>query len=470
MTRRAAKQHKAVNPDMKIYLIGIAGAGMHSLALYLSDAGHQISGSDPGASEQTCEFWQKRGCLVHREQKAENITGADLVIYSAAIPASNPERLAAEKMGIACSRGEALARFANAHKGSIAVCGTHGKGTTAGAILHVLKKAGTAVSDILGAVPIGCHQPSLFTPNADYLVCEVDESDKTNQYHRPQFLLINNVEEDHLNVYRDLDDIAESFASHVRACLASGTRVIIHYAGIGAPKLYACLKDCPEIDWICQEGELESPAMAISVGEPDDKGRCLLTIREATGLIYQILPAIGGRANAQNLASAACVARTIGLAPETIANALASYQGLNDRCQIQQYGQYQLVTDYASHPTCVQNDISWIRNKSNRIVVIYHPYRYSLMKCHWTALALALSAADVVLLAPMDGAGEQPIEGLNSEDLAHRISLNNPNCKAVAFPSFDALEETAQRTIQPGDSLLIFGGGSLFDLGRRIVS
>ncbi len=442
---------------------------MHSLALYLSDAGHEVSGSDPCASAKICEFWSKRGCTVHKEQKTENVHGYDLVIYSSAVPATNPERQEAERLGTGMSRGEALAKFSNEHRGSIAVCGTHGKGTTAAAILYILKQCGYHVSDVLGAVPIGCHEPSLFVKEADYLVCEVDESDKTNLFHRPDYLVINNVEEDHLNVYKDLDDIVTTFANHVKVCLDHGTKVIIHYAGIGAPKLYEQLKDYGEINWICEEGEIDSPYLGIQIAEPDDKGRCLLTIREFGGDIYRIYPMLGGRANAQNLATAICTARVIGLNSDKIAIKAAEYKGLNDRCQIQSCGDIKLVTDYASHPTCVKNDLSWLRPQSKRLVVIYHPYRYSLMQCHWNGLSESLSQADVVLLAPMDGAGETPIAELTSENLAVKIKQRRDDCEVQAFKTFEQLEETAHQLIQSGDSLVVFGGGSLFSMGRRIV-
>lgn len=454
---------------MKIHLIGIAGAGMHSLALYLSDAGHQVSGSDPWITPQKLDFWKQRNCTIYLEQKPENIEDADLVIYSAAVPQSNPERKAAEMRNIACSRGEALARFANQAKGSIAVCGTHGKGTTSGAILKVFNDANIPVSDILGAIPIGFTQPSICRKDARYLICEVDESDKTNTFHRPQYLLINNVEEDHLNVYRDLNDIVQTFAEHVIACLESGTQVVIHYAGIGAPLLYNSLKEFHQIHWVCEEGALPNPELAWKISNPDEKGRCLLTIRQANGNVFSILPHLGGRANAQNLASAACLLSLTGISPDTIASSLALYKGLKDRCQIQRCNGKMLVTDYASHPTCVKNDIEWLKGLSNRIIAVYHPYRYSLMQCHWAALAQNLAAADIVLLAPFDGAGEPQIDGLNSPDLASRIQKHSDKCTALAFDSFDDVEKAASQHLQTGDCLLIFGGGPLFSLGKRVV-
>lgn len=454
---------------MKIFLIGIAGAGMHSLALYLSDAGYDIAGSDPWIGKDRLKFWSDRGVKVYLEQKEDNLADADMVIYSAAVPETNPERRAAEERHIGCSRGEALARFANAHGGSIAVCGTHGKGTTSGAILKGLNDAGIVVSDILGAVPIGFTQPSICRKGSKYLVCEVDESDRTNLFHRPAWLLINNIEEDHLNVYRDLDDIVDTFAGHVRTCLEHGAHVVIHYAGIGAQKLYAELKDCSQILWVCEEGILDSPALTWKIDSPDEHGCCRLHIHQKNGESYSILPRLGGRANAQNLASAACLLSQIGVSTSDIVDSLAGYKGLKDRCQVQRNGSKMLVTDYASHPTCVANDIEWVRPIAGRIIVVYHPYRYSLMKCHWQNLAKNLARADIVLLAPLDGAGEAPVEGIDSDDLAGRIRQNNVQCDSRAFESFQDLEKAALQMMTDGDCLMVFGGGSLFGMGKRIV-
>ena len=450
---------------MRIYFIGIAGAGMHSLAYYLSEAGHEISGSDPGADAATCALWAERGCDVHKVQCAENIHDVDMVVYSSAIPASNPERMAAERLGLACSRGQALAYFANQHPCSIAVCGTHGKGTTAAAVSDLLLKHGCKTGDILGAVPIGRKQPARFVPGSDYLVCEVDESDRTHLMHRPGILLINNVEADHLNQYKDLDDIVQSFGQLVRHCLKHGTKVVIHYAGVGAPLLYRELADNDAIYWVAPEYVLANAAGHVRhyrISAPDHNGRCDLTWFDGHGGSMRLTPLLGGYANAQNMASAAMVGELLGISLDEIADTLARYQGLKDRCQIQAFGGISLVTDYASHPTCVKNDIAWIRARSRRVVVIYHPYRYTLMQCHWADLVQALSAADEVFLLPFDPCGEPPVDHISSPDMAKNIMQTGG--QASAFDSFESCISAAIQSLSDGDSLVIFAGHPAFEM------
>ena len=451
---------------MRIYFIGIAGAGMHSLALYLSECGHDVWGSDPGATQEVCDFWAKRGSQIHKTQVAENIEGADLVVYSAAVPASNPERMAAADRGIACSRGEALARFANAHDCSIAVCGTHGKGTTSAAITAMIEAANIPVSDILGAVPIGRTQPAKHVPHDKYLVCEVDESDKTNTFHRPGILVINNVEEDHLNVYRDLDDIVTTFENHVRQCLVHGSRVIIHHAGIGAPLLRQKLADCDGIYWVCSEQPMDDADLRCTIAPPNTQGRCRLTLCEPDGTLTQILPALGGCANAQNLATAFAVGRALGIPATQLTQALTDYKGLNHRCQMTEMNGVFLVPDYASHPTCIHNDISWIRSRARRVLAIYHPYRYSLMQCHWERLGKTLSEADLVYLLPFDPCGEPAIKGIDSPNLAQNIENNGGH--AQAFESFESTFEAVRQNLQIGDALMIFAGHKAFELGHEV--
>jgi len=451
---------------MKIFFIGIAGAGMASLARYIQDSGECVSGSDPYASPEALAYWRGRGCVVYDHHDASHVKDVDLVVYSAAIPRNNVERLAGEARGIAISRGEALARFANAHGGSIAVCGTHGKGTTAGAITHIFEKAGIAAGDILGAVPRGRLSSSRYVKDAQYLVCEVDESDKTHLFHRPAVMLLNNVEVDHLNTYRDLNDIVDTFCEHIITC--NTTRVFVHYAGVGAPRLYDQLKDQPHVTWIAPLNSVEA-AWQYRVLSVDASSRCTIELKHGNQK-FEFQCGLCGHANAQNLISATVVALELGVSPEVVCAAVSSYAGLRDRCEVTQAGDYALVTDYASHPTCVTNDIAWNGTQAKRIIAVYHPYRYSLMSHHWLALADALSAADVVLLAPFDGAGEQPVEGLSSENLAQRIQAKRPNCKAVPFTSFEDLEREAVKYIQPGDRLIIFGGGPLFTMGHRILN
>ena len=455
---------------MRIYFIGIAGAGMHSLAYYLSEAGHEVSGSDPGADAETCALWAERGCKVHKVQCAANIHDVDMVVYSSAIPVNNPERVAAERLGLARSRGEALAYFANQHPCSIAVCGTHGKGTTAAAISELLQKHGFKTGDVLGAVPIGRKQPARFVPDSEYLVCEVDESDRTHLMHRPGILLINNVEADHLNQYKDLEDIVMSFVQLVRGCLKHGTKVVIHYAGVGAPMLYRELADCDGIYWVAPEYVLDGSSGHVQnyrISAPNHKGQCRLTLCDKTRDTMQLTPFLGGYANAQNMASVAMVGGLLDISMDEMADTLGQYQGLKDRCQIQAFGGISLVTDYASHPTCVRNDIAWIRARSHRVVVIYHPYRYTLMQCHWADLTQALSAADEVFLLPFDPCGESPIDHISSPDMADNIVQTGG--QAQAFDSFEACIWTAIQSLSDGDSLVIFAGHPAFEMAAKML-
>lgn len=454
---------------MKIHLIGIGGAGMHSLALYLYEAGHEISGSDCMAGDELCQFWKDRNVAVYKNHAPEHIGNAECVIYSAAVPIDNVERQAARRRNIGISRGEALARFANRHAGSIAVCGTHGKGTTAAGISFALCALGCHVSDILGATPLKRHQPCRFDPDAQYLVCEVDESDKTHRFHRPKLLLINNVEADHLNVYKDLEDIVGSFESHVRSCLDAGAMVVIHYSGAGAPSLYQRLADCRQIRWIAPEGALDSPDFAYEITPPNDMGICRLTFRGASGVAVQITPALGGRANAQNLASVVAVLNTLGWPLEEIAPVLESYEGLCDRCEIQTIRRRKFVTDYASHPTCIKNDIEWIRARCARVVAVYHPFRYSLMQCHWNEIAQALSGADEIDILPFDGGGETPVGDISSESLAQKI--RGLGKISLSFTNARDCIHHAVKQIRPNDSdtLIVFSGGAVFKMVKETL-
>lgn len=457
---------------MKIHFVGIAGAGMHSLALYLSEMGMTVSGSDTHMSAERQAFWAARGVKIFSGQAAENIAGADLVVYSSAVKPGNPERAAAEGLGIAHSRGEVLARFANAHPFSIAVCGTHGKGTTAAAVRFILAGAGHRVSHILGAVPIGENEPCGFSAGSEFLVSEVDESDKTHLFHRPKVLLINNIEADHLDVYGNLEGIASSFQSHVRRVLAAGTGVIIHYAGVGAPLLHDRLSDCGGIFWIASDADGKSiPAadLTYDVSDPDASGRCRVEVRSRSGERCCFEPMLCGRANAQNLVSAIGVAMACGIDMTQAATILQQYRGLCDRCEVQEIGGAWLATDYASHPTCVKNDIEWLRSRAKRLIAIYHPYRYSLMAHHWDALCHALAAADIVGLLPMDGGGEAEIAGISSEAMAAGINALNPGA-AHAFASDAEAYASLRRQLNPGDLVVVFSGGRAFANARDAMA
>ena len=460
------KDNNSPLPFRHIHFIGIAGAGMSSIAAYLCQAGYKVTGSDASPNKNILDYLQKCGAKVSLTHDIQDVANADAVVYSAAIPENNPERQFAQNARKLLQRGEILARISNAHHKSWAICGTHGKGTTAGALVHICQKAGWKTSYILGARMQGEPFASHFEKNADILICEVDESDKTHMFHQPRGLLINNLEADHLNVYGSLNAIADSFVQLVKNCISFGSDVFIQKDGVGYPILAEFLADVP-VHWLAWNACPAKGYGAAQFTEKEDGTTSFQLTRDGKNIAL-IEPNLKGENNAHDLFSAASIADSLNISPEIITQAAKSYAGLVDRCHAEQNDKgMTLVTDYASHPTCIRRDIAWLRKNAQRVIAIYQPFRYTLMTPLWSELIQSLRTADIALIAPFDGAGETPIPNISSESLASAIQ--NLGTQAISFNSFDEIAEYASKILTEGDCLVVFGGGYIFQMAREIM-
>lgn len=469
-----AKMHNdGAEIPQRVHFIGIGGAGMSSLARYMLRAGYDVRGSDCRENAEVEEL-RGMGAQIFSSQSAEHLADAQLVAYSSAIGSTNPELVEAIARGIAIKRGALLARITEAHQCGVAVCGTHGKGTTAGALVAMCQCAGLRTSYILGAPIKGQKQSSEYIEDAQLLVVEVDESDRTHEYQRPAFLLINNIEADHLNVYGGLTQIVESFAQLTVQCLSRHTKVLFQSDGVGAKDLLEKLPKHQNLylaSWEENGAPAGRSAWDFYAGNKreSDNGEYCFDLHAPSGDSMQLCPFLGGLSNAHNLFAAASLALLLGISQPDIAKAAAQYPGLVDRCSHARNAERQLslVTDYASHPTCIKNDILWQKQYKQRVIAIFQPYRYSLCAHHWEAYINNLALADVVMLAPIDGGGESAIAGISSELLAAR--LRKRGVQAYACESMQNLEEELGRFVRANDCMLIFGGGPIFDVGRRVL-
>jgi len=196
-----------------LHFVGIGGAGMSSLAHYALDVGYTVSGSDMRCGART-DALVARGAQVHIGHEPAHVEGAHCVVVSSAVPHDNVEVKSARQQGIeVLKRGELLARWVNRHPKGVIVCGTHGKGTTAAALTMMLRAQGLRVGAILGAQPKGEARAAWGHPEDDVLVAEVDESDRTHLAHHPAFLLLTNLEVDHLHTYASLEALVQGFVA-----------------------------------------------------------------------------------------------------------------------------------------------------------------------------------------------------------------------------------------------------------------
>lgn len=450
----------------RLHFIGIGGAGMSALARYAAAKGHLVSGSDRRAS--AAAELEPDGIRVYGSHDPLQLEGAELVVSSSAIPESNPVLAAAHQRGLeVILRGELLARFVRSHPNGVAVCGTHGKGTTAGALVSMLE---APVSYVLGAKLRATERATEHHDGSRFLVAEVDESDRTHLLHRPNHLLINNVEPDHLDTYGTFEAVLEAFEGLVRHFFEahsqsphggpgrfvlglneSGSRALFERVG-GLGAVVTCGFDV---------GDIQGRALTAL---PD--GRVQFELWRHGEHLGELETGLKGALNARNVLSAAALALELGVDFLAVQRAARAYEGLVDRFQEVEVNGRVLITDYTSHPTSIEGNLASLRARHfEEVHAVFQPFRYSLLSFLWADYLRALSGADVVYLAPMDPGGEAPVPGISGEDLA--VALREAGVRVVSSPSIDAIE-TQLRTLSAGTVAIVFGGGALFDMARRV--
>ncbi len=454
-----------IRPPMRLHFVGIAGAGMSSLAHFCVQAGFAVAGSDRAADGPQAHSLRDQGAIVYAGHDPAHVQGADVVVVSSAVSADNAEVRAAKDAGIAVlKRGEFLGALANDHPNTIAVCGTHGKGTTAGALVAMMEAAGWPVSWILGAPLRSTRTASRFVKDAHALVVEVDESDKTHLAHRPSHLLLTNLEADHLNNYGSLAALVESFEALICGQLKTGAHCVVGLYGDGIPPLLEAGARCGvEITTtsLDQSAHIQGHNLRLSLHTGAIEHLDIHHHQHPHAAFSIQNAALRGALNARNLLAASAMALALGVPPAAIQAAASHYDGLCDRFDERVIDDRLIVTDYTSHPTSIEGNLANLRARvKGRLYAVFQPFRYSLVSHFWDHYIAALRAADSAYILALDSGGEPPITNISSERLAALLG-------GLHFDDIPSLEAALQQALSPHDAVIIFGGGPLFGMAKQ---
>lgn len=455
-------------PDIKrVHFIGIGGYGMSALAQILLQKGIEVSGSDLKESPLTANLIH-RGARVATGHAAGNLGDAGLIVYSTAVPAGNPELVAAEERGITLwHRSELLAALINSAFG-IAIAGAHGKTTITAMVALLLEAGGLDPTAVIGGV-LPAYGSNARLGKSEYLVAEADESDSSFTRYYPRLALVSGIEADHLEHYdNSYARLRQAYIAFLSNLPAAGTAVLCAddpglrslAAELSCEITYYALTDTttPRPDYYAANITLNNRGSTFDLyyrGEP-----CALNIRLN----------VPGSHNISNAAGALAVARTLGLDPAACAPALAAFYGVGRRFEIiGTSGGITVVDDYAHHPTEVRATLEAARPGSSRVICLFQPHRYSRTAFFIDEFSRAFDDADLLLLHSVYPAGEAPIPGANSEVLAEKIRRCG---KVVVHYSADitVLEEKAAQLARPGDLVITMGAGDVTNSAPRILS
>ncbi|MDL2408935.1 UDP-N-acetylmuramate--L-alanine ligase [Rhizobium calliandrae] len=443
-----------------VHFIGIGGIGMSGIAEVLHNLGHRVQGSDQSESANVQRLRDK-GIPVHIGHKADNLGDAEVVVVSTAIKKNNPELVAArEKLLPVVRRAEMLAelmRFRNA----IAIGGTHGKTTTTSLVATLLEAGGLDPTVINGGI-INAYGTNARMGEGEWMVVEADESDGTFLKLPADVAVVTNIDPEHLDHYGNFDAVRAAFGQFVEN---------VPFYGFGV----MCL-DHPEVQALVARIE---DRKVITYGENPqadvrfmnvriDGTRSLFDIeirRRRTGKVIQIRDLVmpmPGRHNISNATAAIAVANRLGISNEAIAKGLASFGGVKRRFTLTgEWNGVKVFDDYGHHPVEIKAVLKAAREAcKGRIIAVHQPHRYTRLSSLFEEFAACFNDADSIFLAPVYAAGEEPIEGADSQALVSRIKAGGHR-DARYLASQEDLARMVAEIARPGDFVVLLGAGSI---------
>lgn len=442
----------------KLHFIGIGGAGMSGLARIALTHGAQVSGSDEKDSSVLAAL-SALGATVFSSHSAENVQGADLVIYSNAISHSNSERVAAENLNIPTyTRAQALALLMS-ESISIAVAGTHGKTTTSSMLTVALQACGVDPSFAIGGT-ISASGSNAHRGTGEYFVAEADESDGSFIEYKPFGAIVTNVEHDHVDYFATPADVTAAFEDFAQTISSDG--FLVYCADdAGSLALGRSKRNYLSISY-GENAESDLHIDQVELGAKGSRARALWK-GKSIGHLELNVP---GRHNIDNAAAALAVGLHLGLPTAGLLAGLASFAGTGRRFELKGtvHG-IRVIDDYGHHPTEIRVTLDAARRYAGdgRLLVIFQPHRYSRTQAFMSEFASALSLADDVTLLEVYAASEKPIPGVSSEAIAQ--SMTNGKYVPNFVDATDAMIEMAK----PGDVIMTLGAGDVSSLGPIIV-
>ena len=442
----------------RIHFVGIGGSGMSPLAEILHAKGFQLTGTDQNESDNLNRI-RALGIPVKMAFDAANVDGADMVVYTVAIPEDNPELAAARQRGIPLlERAKLLGWISRQFSNTVAVAGTHGKTTSTSMLCQILLEAGTDPSIFIGGrlpkINANGHAGS-----NDTMVCEACEFKDHYLEMTPAVSIILNVDADHLDYFGDLNGVIRSF--HRFADLTTGAVI---YNGDDENSRRAV------------EGITGRTLITFGLGDGNEwQARNVRTVRGSYGaydlyhrgaFLCPIELGVPGSHNVQNSLAVAAAATLCGMTPAQIAAGIAAFTGAGRRFEfLGTYGGVTVADDYAHHPTEITATIEAAKKLGNNAVwAIFQPFTYSRTARHLDEFAQALSLADHAVVSDIMGSREINTWGVHSTQITEQID------GGVYLATFPEIAAYVADNVQPGDLVLTMGGGDVYKCARMIIA
>ena len=443
----------------QVHFVGIGGIGMSGIAEVLLNLGYKVTGSDIRSTTITDRL-EQLGATIYPRHAAENVKRAHVVVISSAVRTDNPEIAEAHRRKIpVIARAEMLAELARL-KYAITVAGTHGKTTTTSMLATVLDRAGYDPTVVVGG-RLNTIGSNARLGKGDFIVLEADESDRSFLLLSPTIAVVTNIEADHLDHYRDLEDIQTAFLSFINKVPFYGAAIL-------------CIDEPPVQSLIPQVKR-----RIVTYGAAATADICITDVSlEGLGSVFsprfegckaqRLKLNVPGMHNVSNATAAFAAARDMGIEAGIIAAALQDFRGVDRRFQIKSRDGVTVIDDYAHHPTEIRATLSAAKSGNfRRIFAIFQPHRYTRTFHLFDDFARAFNLADVALILDIYPAGENPIDGITTPALIDQLkSFGHKN--AIYAPNFEMIESYIIANAKPGDAVVVMGAGSVTKLSDTL--
>lgn len=455
---------------IKVHFMGIGGISMSGLAEILLERGFSVSGSDRAPSKIT-EILESKGVCVKYDQVAENITDdIELVVYTAAISDDNPELMEAKRRGIECiPRADMLGQIMKNYETPIAVSGTHGKTTTTSMITTILMNADLDPTVTVGGM-LDAIGGNLRIGKSGVFITEACEYTNSFLSFFPKISVILNIEEDHMDFFKDIDDIRNSFKRFARILPKDGLLVI----SADIDNYEEIIKDvrCRVVTF-SKSGDADYKAGSLTF---DERGCGHFNVVRKSNLqpnsdeTLSVDLSVPGMHNVTNALAAVAVSDFLGISSADQKNGFAAFHGADRRFQYKgEKNGVKIIDDYAHHPTEIRATLNAARNiAGEKITVVFQPHTYTRTKAFFDDFVDALMIADHIVLADIYAAREKNTIGISSKDL--EIALKNKGADAHYFSDFDEIEKFISENMTPGEMLITMGAGNIDIIGDNILA
>ena len=451
------------NQPIHVHFMGIGGISMSGLAEILLNEGFTISGSDANSSNLTKQL-EAKGVQIFYGQVASNISNdIDLVVYTAAIREDNEEWQTAKAMGIPMlTRAQLLGQIMDNYAKSIAVSGTHGKTTTTSMISQVLLDCNTDPTITVGGI-LSAIGGNLRVGNSDVFISEACEYTNSFLNFRPKYSIILNVEAEHLDFFKDLEDVRNSFHKFVMNTQENGVTIINgeieNYEELieDVPHTVLTYGMDPRFDFYAENITFDEHACGM-----------FTAMKNGTKLADVHLN-VPGMHNVSNALATLALADFMELPLDGVLSGLRKFGGANRRFQYKgKVNDVTIIDDYAHHPTEIHATLTAAQNYAhNRLVLVFQPHTYTRTKALFEEFADALKGYDHVILVDIYAAREPDTGLVHSKDLASRIKELGTDARY--FSSFESVENYLLKNCKKNDLLITMGAGDVYLIGEELL-